>query len=144
MVRKYKKGSSQFVQLNFQVDEFDCRCGTDHCTETWIDDDLALGLQLMSNNLLMPIHITEGYRCAIRQQQLRDAKNPDGSPKYKTAVGRSPHQDGLAADVKVGKLTGYELEAAAAKAGFKAIGRGKRFIHVDTRVGKTRRWTYPY
>lgn len=141
-VRRYPKGSTQYVQPNFQVDEFSCKCGTFQCQTTLIDDDLALGLQLMHNALLLPIHITEGYRCAVRQQQLRDAKNSDGTPMYETAKGRSPHEDGLAADIKAGKLSGHELEAAARKAGFLAVGRGLRWVHVDTRQGKTRSWTY--
>lgn len=148
-IRKYRKGSNQFVQPNFQASEFDCRCKSFKCQETLIDDDLAFCLQLMHDKLMLPLHITEGYRCAIRQQELRDAKKPDGSPKYLTAAGRSPHEDGLAADVRTGKHSGADLEAVARKAGFRAVGVGKKFVHVDTRdimtrTHKPRRWVYPY
>lgn len=95
------------------------------------------------------IHINEGFRCELRQQQLRNAKNEDGTPKYHTSEGISTHQTGMAADIKTMYHSGAELDTVAARVGFRSIGVGKRFIHVDTRgLGqpneKPRKWFYLY
>jgi hypothetical protein len=148
-IRRYAKGSRQHVQMSFEAGEFDCRCTRPECNFTLIDEDLVLALQRLHNEVLLPIHITEGFRCAARQAELRGARNADGTPKYLTANGTSSHELGMAADLRTGKHSGVELEALARKVGFKAVGVGERFIHVDTRdilttPEKTRRWVYPY
>lgn len=141
MIRKYKKGSEQFVQPNFQVSEFDCPCNYMSCNYTLVDDDLALGLQLLHDLLLSPIHITEGFRCEKYHADLQKRG-------YKTAL-YSQHLLGKAADLKTGKHTGEQLETAARKVGFRAVGVGKRWAHIDTRDivtrnEKPRRWEYSY
>ena len=143
-IRSYPRGSQVRIQPNFRALEFDCACDDSKCKTTQVDDDLVLALQLIHDKTGGPVHVLEGYRCAKRQQWLRDQRNADGTPKYQTAIGRSPHEDGRAADIKTYIHPGHELEAFAAQAGVKAIGVGKRFIHIDMRRDKTRRWTYPY
>lgn len=41
-----------------------------------------------------------------------------------------------------GPLTGLELEKAARAVGFKAVGIGHNWVHLDIRMDKERRWEY--
>lgn len=158
-VRRYPKGSKQYVQPHFQAFEFDCKCGRPECTYTDIDEDGALALELLHNDLQAKcpedeqdsfgVHINEGFRCAYRQQWLRDQKNPDGTPKYETAAGISDHEKGMAWDIRTNRHTGEALEQAAYRVGVRVVGVGRRFIHMSSRFlgqmqERIRRWTYRY
>lgn len=134
-MNQFKKGSQTRISNHFRAFEFDCKC-TD-CGQTLIDDDLLRMLDRMRDALLSPIEITSGYRCQAYQNKLR-------SEGYDTAAGISQHELGKAADIETGKHTGDQLEACARGVGFKAIGVGKGWVHVDTRDSRDRRWTYPY
>jgi uncharacterized protein YcbK (DUF882 family) len=131
----YQKGSDEQITKDFKAREFDCPC--DHCSQTFIDDELVLKLQEMRDMLAFPIKITSGYRCDHHQEELREMG-------FETARGRSEHQEGKAADIKTGHHLGVELEEAARAVGFKAVGVGKAWVHVDLRDDKERRWTYSY
>lgn len=128
----YKKGSDQEVSRYFTAHEFDCPCA--NCERTPIDDTLLKQLDAMRDALACPIFIDSGYRCDRHQYELAKAG-------YETAKGISTHQVGKAADIRTGKHTGLELEAAAREAGFTSVGVGKTWAHVDVRAGE-RRWTY--
>ncbi len=130
-VRTYPKGSQWPVAADFRAYEFDCPCGS--CTETLIDDDLVLGLQLMRDKLFVGVIIDSGYRCQAHQNDLT-------AQGYETAE-HSQHLLGKAADVRTPKDSGEELEAFARKAGFKSVGVAKTWIHLDTR-STYRRWVY--
>jgi uncharacterized protein YcbK (DUF882 family) len=81
------------------------------------------------------VFITSGFRCKERQEKIRGLK-------IKTAKATSTHELGGAADITIPGLPGKVLEAMAEEAGFEAVGVSQTFIHVDTRKGKRRRWTY--
>ena len=129
---KYKKGLSVPVSDYFKSTEFDCTCPC--LGDTLIDPVLTKRLDFMRRNIGKPIKITSGYRCAIKQQELRD----DGRH---TAAKVSTHEEGQAADVFVAGLTGFDLTDEALRAGFTSIGTAKTWAHVDIREGN-RRWTY--
>lgn len=135
MVHSYPKDSDESLTKDFKAREFDCPC--DHCHETLIDDELVLKLQELRELLAFPIKITSGYRCEHHQEELREMG-------FETAVGKSQHELGKAADVKTGHHLGIEIEEAARSAGFKAVGVGRSFIHADLRDDKNRRWKYSY
>lgn len=130
----FPKNSQLFPHqsLHFRAAEFDCKC-TD-CKETLIDTELIDKLEAMRGILRSFLKITSGYRCSSYQEQLR-------LRGYETSVGPSQHQLGKAADITNGVSMGFELEEAARKAGFKSVGVGKDFIHVDLRP-EVRRWKY--
>lgn len=130
----YPKGSEERLSSGFKAYEMDCPCS--RCHETPIDDELILRLQELRELLGFPVKITSGYRCEAHQADLREQG-------CETAVGISQHQLGKAADIKTGHHTGIELEIAARKVGFVAVGVGKEFIHVDTRPNH-RAWVYSY
>jgi uncharacterized protein YcbK (DUF882 family) len=130
---RYKKGSIEQVSPHFQAWEFDCSC--DKCDHTLIDEVLVKRLETMRDYLGAPIRITSGFRCDARQYDL-------GKKGYETSKGISTHQLGKAADIHAADLIGLELEKAARKAGFRAVGVGKRWVHVDVRSDKDRSWEY--
>lgn len=150
-VKSYQKGSDLQLSKDFQAMDFDCKCEEEICKDTLIDENLVTMLQLMQDRFGCDIHINEAYRCPTRQQWIRDQKNPDGTPKYETVAQgvQSTHEMGMASDIKTLKHTGDQLEFVARKMGFRAVGVGKMFAHVDTRDCLTRthairRWTYKY
>lgn len=131
----YQKGSDESLSKDFKAREFDCPC--DNCSQTFIDDELVLKLQELRDVLGFPLKITSGYRCDHHQEELKEMG-------FETAVGKSQHQEGRAADVKTGHHLGVEIEEAARSVGFRAVGVGKSWAHVDLRDERDRRWTYSY
>lgn len=133
----YPKGSEVQVGKYFKARDFDCPC--DYCGDTYVDPELVAKLDAMRDLRGRPlfVHHGGGYRCDRYQQDLK-------ARGYQTAVGLSTHQVGRAADVSDESSTGQTLEELARKAGFRAVGVGLKWIHVDCRDDKDRRWTYPY
>jgi uncharacterized protein YcbK (DUF882 family) len=132
-VLQYQKKEGRKLSDHFVSDEFDCPC--DKCVVTLIDLSLVERLEQVRAILSAPIRINSGYRCASYQADLR-------ARGYETATGISQHQLGKAADIMSEPLTGLELERAARAAGFKAVGVGGTWAHVDLRDDKDRRWEY--
>ena len=91
-------------------------------------------MQELRNELGAQIHVTSGFRCKGKQADLSAAG-------YETAQ-NSLHLLGMAADIRTGKHSGVEIESAARKVGFKAVGVAATWIHVDVRQDKERRWFY--
>lgn len=133
MVFLYKKKENRQLSQHFNSSEFDCPCT--NCKHTLIDLTMIEQLEKMRDLLGTKLVVTSGFRCPEYQQELK-------LKGYETAAGVSQHELGRAADVTNGVALGLELEEAASKAGFLAIGRGKHWVHVDMRTGKERRWSY--
>lgn len=133
MIRSYPKGSPLLLTPNFNVIEFECPCDT--CKETLVNPDLVTKLEAMRKILGSKLRITSGYRCATYQQQLKIRG-------YETAKGISQHTRGNAVDVTNEVALGAELEEAARKAGFRAVGVAKTWVHLDMRDDMDRRWFY--
>lgn len=120
------------VAANFIAREFICPC----CYKEGVKDDLIFHLQLAHN--LLPKNsvmiITSSYRC--------ETHNSD--PKVGGSK-TSSHLKGLAADIKCENATyRFYLLNALTHVGFKRIGIGKDFIHVDLDETKDQNviWTY--
>lgn len=126
---RWKKGEVLRLSKNFTSTEFECSSSSEGA-EQCISIELIKSLQAIRDALGKPLIITSGYRTAEYQQMLRDAG-------YKTAVNKSQHELGNAADISI---TGGLLEKCEEH--FDAIGIANSFIHVDTRRGRKRRWTY--
>lgn len=89
---------------------------------------LAQHLQMMRDDLGVPLKINSAYR----------------SPTINKAVGgasRSRHLEGDAADIAIGSHDRRTLVEAALRAGFRGIGLGQGFLHVDLRPNPV---TWPY
>ncbi len=133
-IEYYRKGLIEQISKDFKACEFDCPC--DHCACTLVDSELVSKLQELRERIGKPIAITSGYRCTSYQNELK-------ARGYETAVGVSQHTLGRAADIAVSGLGIPFIISEAILVGFKAIGAGENFLHLDTRDdGKTRYWNY--
>jgi uncharacterized protein YcbK (DUF882 family) len=128
------KGSDLYISKHFKRKEFDCKCLT-HCFTTIISIDLVERLEKLRGLVDAPLKITSGFRCAAYQSELR-------LRGYETASGVSQHELGNAVDIMSEPLTGKQLAEFAKQAGFKSIGVGHSFIHLDGRMDKERTWKY--
>lgn len=119
------------LRYNFSKNEFICK----HCgTYKVMDDDLLDGLQLLSDNTQRKITINSGYRC--KYHPIEAKKDEPGE-----------HEKGTAADIVIEGLTPRKTLSEVLKIPqFKNAGigiyPGKTLIHVDTKPGGPRRWSY--
>lgn len=127
---QWKRGENIKITANFSTKEFCCTCGI--CLDQRIDRQLVEKLQAVRDEVKLPLTITSGFRCARKQQMLRDQG-------YETASGISTHEMGQAVDVTCSDIPAL---AKAAEKHFMAIGTARTFVHLDLRVGKVRRWGY--
>lgn len=132
-ILKYSKGSNLQLSTHFKIREMDCPC--EDCGTTLVDKLLISQLEAFRTILGSKLTITSGYRCPEYQAQLK-------LRGYETAKGISSHTKGMAADITNGVTPGHELADIAKRVGFTNIGVGKGFLHVDTRPGGPRLWTY--
>jgi zinc D-Ala-D-Ala carboxypeptidase len=126
------KGDGELLAYGFKADEFSCHCNQCKDEEQKISKKLIERLEVVRHLFARPIVITSGYRCAQHQQELRDKG-------FETAVGKSSHELGEAADVTCGNVPRL---AAIANNYFKSLGLARTWMHVDTRDDKERRWSY--
>lgn len=133
----WTKGERKVLAPNFSTPEFECHCADKSCVGQRISVSLVASLQKLAEDIKLPLIITSGYRCAAHQAALR-------ASGLETAAGVSQHELGRAVDIQPRPLDGGTMKRLAERAGlyFKAIGTAKRFIHVDERSDKIRRWTY--
>lgn len=121
-----------WTSAHFKAKEFECSCGI--CSRQVADDRLIKLLEDLRVLLNMPIRINSGFRCANKQQQLRNAG-------YETAVGTSTHEMGQAADLSCDDMAALRVACETIFGKF-SIGTAHSFIHVDIRAGGPRRWGY--
>lgn len=117
---------------HFKAKEAECRCGI--CSMQMISDDFLLKLEELRQEYGAPIRINSGYRCQLKQDQLR-------KQGYETAKGISSHTQGIACDVSGSDMAALEAACLKVFANF-SVGVAKTFIHVDQRSGGPRRWSY--
>lgn len=133
----WDRGKGEQITDHFHALEFECQCG--RCVGQRISVEIISRLELIRRDVgHRPLRITEGFRCSSYQNYLRNAKKPDGTPKYKTSVGVSQHQLGNAVDF----LSGGYVHLQHIRPVFRAIGDGNTFFHVDLRDDKERYWIY--
>lgn len=120
--------TSRKLSKYFYESEFQCKCG--ECkTVCIINPELVERLDRVRERYEMPIRVTSGCRCKEHNAKV------GGSPT-------SRHLHGDAADI-----TGKDLDLLyeLVQEEFEAIGDGReagKFIHVDLRKGRQRRWFY--
>jgi uncharacterized protein YcbK (DUF882 family) len=111
---------------SFSTDEMECPC----CQVCNMNPGFMAALQRLRDVWAKPIKVTSGYRC----------------PKHNASVGGvqdSQHMHGRAADCEIAPNERYLFLKAAFGVGFKGIGVGGTFVHLDTRDGEPALWKYP-
>ncbi|RLF87747.1 peptidase M15 [Thermococci archaeon] len=100
---------------HFSEDEFKCPC----CGRCDMNPGFVFMLDTLREILGTPLVITSGFRCAKHNREIGGKEN-------------SAHLKGLAADILcVNSAHRYELIKHALALGFRRIGIGKDFIHLD-------------
>jgi len=115
---------------DFRAREFICFC----CKKEGIKDDMVFHLQMAHD--LLPGHrviiINSAYRCEKHNKEAGGKET-------------SSHIKGLAADIKCDDSSyRFLLISALIKAGFKRVGIGKNFIHVDLDTDKPQNLMWAY
>ena len=126
----FKKGDKVHLSKNFTSLEFQCSCAK--CDTNIIAKELLDLIQKVRDDYGAPIRINSAYRCANKQEELRNQG-------YETAKGKSSHEEGWALDVSSSNMS--KLLTVCEKY-FKNVGVAKSFIHIDIRDGGPRRWSY--
>ena len=99
----------------FKRSEFNCKC----CDENLIVDNFIEMLDKARVISGIPYEINSGYRCQVHNKAVGGVEN-------------SSHMKGIAADIKVkNEFCRMRILEGVIKAGFKRIGIGKTYIHVD-------------
>jgi len=129
---EYKRGSNTKLGKYFNSNEFDCHCG--QCDTTLVDETLIVRLDILRDAVGAPIVILSGYRCGLRQQQIKDQG-------LETAKGISTHEEGKAADIYSRGFSGSHLAFKAKESNFKRVGVAFNWIHVDVKPGEAT-WYY--
>ena len=117
---------------HFTEEEFACP----HCQKVVVDSVLVTLLEDLRVRLGFPLHINSGYRCPEYNRTLKDA------------VSDSAHTYGLAFDISCSDGDKrFRIVEGALAIGFKRVGVGKSFVHLDTGSQQTghpapRIWTY--
>jgi uncharacterized protein YcbK (DUF882 family) len=117
---------------HFRAKEMECHCGC--CQRQVCDDKLIAMLEEVRELVGIPITVTSGFRCAKRQDDLR-------KQGLETAVGKSAHENGQAADITCSDMKALEKACLTVFAQH-SVGVAKTFCHVDVRTGGPRRWSY--
>ena len=126
-----RKDGNALLSRSFRVREFACRDGSD---PLFVDSALVQLLQDIRDHFGAPVVITSGYRTAAHNKAVKGATY-------------SQHCYGMAADIRV---QGVDVETVAAYAetllkntggiGRYPVknGRPAGWVHIDTRVAKSR------
>lgn len=111
----------------FKFKEFVCPC----CQKSVISEELILKLDLAREISEVPFRITSAYRCPKHNQIIGGVKD-------------SAHLLGLAMDIScVNGVDRIKILRGLIIAGFRRIGIGKTFIHVDIDSSKPNNlWLY--
>lgn len=107
--------------LNFKPQEFTCPC----CGRNEMSRQLLEMLQKARTIANIPFIINSAFRCESHNKKVSKFTN-------------SPHLGGFAVDIKItNSQQRFIIIESLIKAGFKRIGVGETFIHVDIDPSKT-------
>lgn len=119
----------QIVQ-HFKPKEFKCRCGRSECDAPQMDMEHMLKLEGLRREWGEPMLCTSGSRCVFWNAHVGGAL-------------LSQHVKGKASDWQMPKARQERFVELAKKHGFTGIGIADTFVHLDTRPGPRRVWSYP-
>jgi zinc D-Ala-D-Ala carboxypeptidase len=112
---------------HFSATELACNCRR-YCQGEYYHDPAFLDALEAMRAILGPLKINSAHRCKGHNAAVGGAR-------------ASMHMRAIAADIAIGSHDRKALAQAAVKAGFRGIGYGRTFLHVD--LGTRRAWTYP-
>ena len=112
---------------HFSARELSCDCRR-HCAGEYYHDPAFLDALEAMRALVGPLTINSARRCKGHNIAIGGAR-------------ASMHTRTLAADISLSERDRMQMALAARKAGFRGIGYGRTFLHVD--LGVRRAWTYP-
>lgn len=102
--------------MKIKKEEMDCKCG---CGHNNVGDDFLYRLNMARELAGVPFVINSGCRCEKHNKKVGGSLT-------------SAHLAGLAADIKCpDSHTRYQIIIGLIGAGFRRMGIGKNFIHVD-------------
>jgi len=109
------------ISQHFNSNEFACPCcGLNYDFDSL--QSLTIPLEKIRNDVGSPITITSGRRCFKHNDEL-----PDSVPN-------SQHVFGLACDIHAETVSPMILAMLALRHGFRFIGIGSDYIHIDMRL----------
>lgn len=112
---------------HFSPRELACKCGGKYCRgEYFHDADFLDGLEKVRALVAAPMTVTSGHRC----ERHNDSDQVGGAS-------RSMHKIAVAADISLHGHDPASLARAAVRAGFRGIGFGTSFLHLDMRQHPT-------
>lgn len=109
-----------YISDYFDPSEFECPC----CGINYKISDLlslTIPLEKIRNDIGLPIIISSGRRCSKHNDELSDS------------VPNSQHVCGIACDIYAETVSPIILAMLAFRYGFRSIGIGDTYIHVDMR-----------
>lgn len=112
---------------HFSAHELACDCHR-HCSGHYYHDPAFLDALEALRTIVGPLKINSAHRCPHHNAEVGGAR-------------ASMHMRKIAADIALSGHNRKALNLAARKAGFRGIGYGRTFLHVD--LGVRRAWTYP-
>lgn len=119
---------------HFKLSEFQCPC----CGRVDMDGDFLNMLEEAREIAGVAFNITSGYRCHDNQKELAKSGK-------QTAMGISPHELGVAADIyTANNERRSRILQALILAGFTRIGIAKDFIHADCDPDRSPEWMWLY
>lgn len=128
LVRKVSTfDSSDWRWPHFSAVELSCKCHK-HCAGEYYHDPAFLDALEALRAIVGPLKINSARRCIGHNRAVGGARS-------------SMHTRTLAVDISLVGHDRKEVAVAARKVGFRGIGYGRTFLHVD--LGPRRAWTYP-
>ena len=112
----------------FDEEEFNCSC----CGQNEMADEFKQDIDDARHIAEVPFVVTSGYRCKKHNQKVGGSET-------------SSHLKGIAADIEAeNSRDKFKIVEALMAVGFKRIGIGEDFIHVDKDEDKAQSvlWTY--
>ncbi|WP_333896260.1 D-Ala-D-Ala carboxypeptidase family metallohydrolase [Brevundimonas aurantiaca] len=107
---------------HFSAKELSCKCGGRYCRGQYFHNpDFLDGLEAVRGDMGRPLVLTSGRRCE------RHNKAVDGAS-------RSQHTIAIAGDVSLMGHDAVALARSAIRAGFRGVGFGRSFLHLDWRA----------
>lgn len=115
------------IELNhFRLSEFNCS----HTGKNNMNEMFLSRLDQLRDMCGFPFVVNSGYR--DETHPLEAKKETPGK-----------HSEGIAADIKItDSHHRYKIVGLAVSMGFKGIGVGEDFVHIDDRGGVSVMWTY--
>ena len=110
---------------HFAPKELACKCGGRHCRGQYFHNpDFLDALEALRTAMGRPLVVTSGRRC-------------EGHNVTVGGASRSQHMLAIAVDISLMGHDPRELARQAAAAGFKGVGFGRSFLHLDWRESLT-------